>query len=115
MAKKKAAEKVEVMVERVLDNQHILAHVRANKSPKPGGKLLLENELQAEVLGRQERLFEIRFLDKQPVFELLDQYGHIPLPPYIERDDREDDRERYQTVFAKKAGAVAAPTAGTSL
>jgi len=109
---KESGGKVEVMVERVLDDHRILAHVRANKSPKAGGRLLLEGALQAEVLGREDRLFEIRFLHKRTVFELLEQYGHIPLPPYIEREDTEADKERYQTVFAKKLGAVAAPTAG---
>jgi len=110
--KKASGGKVEVMVERVLDDHHILAHIRSNKSPKAGTQLYLENHLNVEVIGRQGRLFEIRFLHKRTVFELLDEYGHIPLPPYIEREDTEDDRERYQTVFAKKAGAVAAPTAG---
>jgi S-adenosylmethionine:tRNA ribosyltransferase-isomerase len=104
--------KVEVMVERVIDEHTIVAHVKANKSPKAGGKLLLEGHIEAEVIGRQERLFEIKFLGDESVLELLEQYGHIPLPPYIERQDTEDDRERYQTVFAKKEGAVAAPTAG---
>ena len=109
---KESGGKIEVMVERVLDDHRILAHVRSNKSPKVGGRLLLENELKAEVLGREDRLFEIYFHHKRTVFELLEQYGHIPLPPYIERDDTEADKERYQTVFAKKLGAVAAPTAG---
>ncbi len=109
---KESGGKVEVMVERVLDDHRILAHVRANKSPKAGAKLLLEGSLQAEVLGREDRLFEIRFLHDETVFELLEKHGHIPLPPYIEREDTEADKERYQTVFAKKLGAVAAPTAG---
>jgi len=104
--------KVEVMVERVLDDHRILAHVRANKSPKAGSQLILENVLKAEVLGREGRLFEIEFMHQRTVFELLEQYGHIPLPPYIEREDTEADKERYQTVFAEKLGAVAAPTAG---
>jgi S-adenosylmethionine:tRNA ribosyltransferase-isomerase len=109
---KESGGKVELMVERVLDEHSVLAHVRANKSPKAGGLLLLEGSIKAEVLGRQDRLFEVRFLGDVPVLELLDKYGHIPLPPYIERQDTEDDRERYQTVFAEKLGAVAAPTAG---
>ena len=109
---KESGGKIEVMVERVLDEQCVLAHVRANKSPKAGGLLLLEGEIKAEVIGRQDRLFEIRFLGDATVLELLDKYGHIPLPPYIERQDTDDDRERYQTVFAEKLGAVAAPTAG---
>lgn len=109
---KESGGKVEVMVERVLDEHIVLAHVRANKSPKAGGLLLLEGEIKAEIIGRQDRLFEIRFLGDVTVLKLLDKHGHIPLPPYIERQDTEDDRERYQTVFAEKLGAVAAPTAG---
>ena len=109
---KESGGKVEVMVERVLDDHKILAHVRANKSPKAGGKLLLEGHINAEVTGRQDRLFEITFHNSRNVLTLLEEYGHIPLPPYIERADTEDDRERYQTVFAQKEGAVAAPTAG---
>ena len=104
--------KVEVMVERLIDEHTIVAHVKANKSPKAGGKLFLEEHINAEVTGRQGRLFEIKFAGDESVLDLLEQYGHIPLPPYIERQDTEDDRERYQTVFAKKEGAVAAPTAG---
>ena len=110
--RKESGGKVEVMIERVLDEHHVLAHVRSNKSPKAGGLLILEEALEAKVLGREDRLFEIEFLDSRNVLVLLDEYGHIPLPPYIEREDTEDDRERYQTVFAEKAGAVAAPTAG---
>lgn len=104
--------KIEVMIERILDKHRALAHVRANKSPKAGGKLLLENEINAEVIARHDTLFEIIFQGDLTVYELLEQYGHIPLPPYIERDDTEDDKERYQTVFAEEVGAVAAPTAG---
>lgn len=109
---KESGGKVEVMVERVIDDNHIVAHVRANKSPKSGGILILEEDLQAKVIGREGRLFKIEFLHRRTVLELLEQYGHIPLPPYIEREDTEDDRERYQTIFAKRSGAVAAPTAG---
>ena len=104
--------KVEVMIERVLDNNLAIAHVRANKSPKAGGKLLLENEINAEVIARYDTLFEIDFKHELTVYELLEKFGHIPLPPYIEREDTEADKERYQTVFAEKVGAVAAPTAG---
>ena len=104
--------KVEVMIERVLDNHRALAHVRANKSPKADGLLLLENEINAQVIARHDTLFEIQFLHEATVYELLESYGHIPLPPYIEREDTEDDKERYQTVFAEEVGAVAAPTAG---
>ncbi len=104
--------KVEVMLERVLDDQQIVAHIRSNKSPRAGTQLILEGKLKAEVTGRQGRLFELRFQHQRPILELLEEYGHVPLPPYIEREDSEDDRQRYQTVFAREPGAVAAPTAG---
>ncbi|WP_299870751.1 tRNA preQ1(34) S-adenosylmethionine ribosyltransferase-isomerase QueA [uncultured Cocleimonas sp.] len=109
---KKSGGKVEVLIERALDDHRALVHIRANKSPKVGGCLLLEEVINAEVLARQDALYEIKFTNEEPIFKLLDQHGHIPLPPYIEREDTEADRERYQTVFAEKAGAVAAPTAG---
>lgn len=112
LGQKESGGKVEVMIERVLDNHHALAHVRANKSPKVGGKLHLANAITAEVSGRQDSLFKITFPPEHTVYELLEEHGHIPLPPYIEREDTEDDRERYQTIFAEQVGAVAAPTAG---
>lgn len=104
--------RVEVLVERVVDERNILAHVRASKSPKTGSTLLLGENVVAEVGGRQGELFELRFTGDVPVIELLDRVGHVPLPPYIEREDTETDRQRYQTVYARQPGAVAAPTAG---
>ncbi len=104
--------RVEVLVERVVDERNILAHVRASKSPKTGSTLLLGENVVAEVGGRQGELFELRFTGDVPVIELLDRVGHVPLPPYIEREDTESDRQRYQTVYARQPGAVAAPTAG---
>lgn len=104
--------KVEVLVERVLDQHRVLAHVRASKSPKPGTALLLESGLQAKMISRQGDLFELEFKHEQSVIELLEKYGHMPLPPYITRADEHSDQQRYQTVYAKHPGAVAAPTAG---
>ncbi len=104
--------KVEVMVERVLDEHRVLAHIRASKAPKPDTRLRLENAIDAQVTGRVGDLFALTFFNVESVLALLEQYGHIPLPPYIEREDNLADRERYQTVFAQKPGAVAAPTAG---
>ena len=104
--------KVEVLIERVLDAQHVLAHVRASKAPKEGARLLLESAIEAEMIGRSGDLFHLRFISERPVLELLETHGHIPLPPYIDRPDESSDRERYQTVYAKNPGAVAAPTAG---
>jgi S-adenosylmethionine:tRNA ribosyltransferase-isomerase len=104
--------KIEVLVERLTDAHNALAHIRASKAPKPGTRLRLENAIDAEVTGRQGDLFEVRFMHTESALSLLEQYGHIPLPPYIEREDTLADRERYQTVFAQQPGAVAAPTAG---
>ncbi|UOD51557.1 tRNA preQ1(34) S-adenosylmethionine ribosyltransferase-isomerase QueA [Orrella daihaiensis] len=102
--------KVEVLVERILDSHRVLAHVRASKTPKTGSKLTLADNLEARVLGRHHDLFELEF--DQEVLGALDQYGHVPLPPYIEHADQPEDEQRYQTVYARHPGAVAAPTAG---
>jgi S-adenosylmethionine:tRNA ribosyltransferase-isomerase len=108
---KESGGKLEVLVERVVDQHNVLAHVRASKSPRPGTKIRLEGAIDAEVTGRDGSLFCIRFLGA-PVGELLEQHGHVPLPPYIQREDTELDKSRYQTVYNKVPGAVAAPTAG---
>lgn len=104
--------KVEVLVERVVDKHTVLAHVRANKSPKVGNELILEETATAVMQGRQGELFELKFEGEEGVLDILDRIGHMPLPPYIDRPDNEKDRNRYQTVYGKKPGAVAAPTAG---
>ncbi|MBL1378668.1 tRNA preQ1(34) S-adenosylmethionine ribosyltransferase-isomerase QueA [Zobellella iuensis] len=104
--------KLEVLVERVLDDKRVLAHVRASKSPKPGSALLLEPDVSATMLARHDALFEIEFNDPRTVLEILEAVGHMPLPPYIDRPDTDADKERYQTVYNEKPGAVAAPTAG---
>lgn len=104
--------KVEALVERVLPDHEVLAHLRASKSPKAGSWVRFADGFDAEVLGRggpDEGMFRLRF--PSDPFELLQQYGHVPLPPYITHDDSAEDERRYQTVFADKPGAVAAPTA----
>jgi S-adenosylmethionine:tRNA ribosyltransferase-isomerase len=107
---------VEALVERVLDDgrgtHEVLAHLRASKSPRPGGRLRFAGAFDAEVLGRAgpgDALYRLRF--PADPFELLARHGHVPLPPYITHDDSSEDERRYQTVFAKNPGAVAAPTA----
>lgn len=110
--RKETGGKVEVLVERITATHELLAHVKASKAPKAGARLLLEEHITAEVLGRQDDLFQLRFLHDESALELLEAHGHIPLPPYIERPDADADRERYQTVYARHPGAVAAPTAG---
>ncbi len=112
--RKASGGKIEVLVERVLDEKTILAHVRASKSPKEGTLLFLgeQDEFQAKMIARHDALFEIQFLCEGSVLEILDKVGHMPLPPYIDRPDEETDKARYQTVYNKIPGAVAAPTAG---
>jgi S-adenosylmethionine:tRNA ribosyltransferase-isomerase len=103
---------VEALVERVLPGQEVWAHLRASKSPKAGSLVRFADAFDAEVLGRagpEDSLFHLRF--PAPPLELLERHGHVPLPPYIEHDDTADDAQRYQTVFAARPGAVAAPTA----
>jgi len=109
--RKASGGKVEVMVERVLDDHQLLAHVRASKAPKPGGVLLLEDAIECTMLERRQDLFLLQ-QQQGRWLELLERYGHVPLPPYIQRADAAADRQRYQTVYARSPGAVAAPTAG---
>lgn len=104
--------RIEALIERVLDNHTALAHIRSSKSPKPGMGLVFEGGIRAVMVGREGELFCLRFEGGQTVYELLEQNGHLPLPPYIERAADADDDSRYQTVYAKYQGAVAAPTAG---
>lgn len=101
---------VEVLVERVLDAHRALAQVRASKTPKPGRMLILGDGVRAEVLGRREEFFELRF--EGDVLDTLLRHGEVPLPPYIAHPAAAEDEGRYQTVYAREPGAVAAPTAG---
>jgi len=103
--------RVEILVERLLNKHECLAQVRASKSPKPGGKLVLEDGTELQVLMRQDEFFHLRSVQAN-LMDILQNQGHMPLPPYITREDNETDRHRYQTVFAETPGAVAAPTAG---
>lgn len=109
--RKESGGKLEVLVERVLEKNRILAHVRSSKSPKPDTRIYLaDDQIEATVTGRKGAMFLIDF--DEPVLPQLKEFGHMPLPPYIDREDGGADRLRYQTVFAEKDGAVAAPTAG---
>jgi len=109
---KSSGGKIEVLVERILDERHLLAQIRSSKSPRPGGQLILEDRIRCTMLRREDDLFVLYQDSARTWLELLEQYGHVPLPPYIDRDDEAEDRQRYQTVYAEHAGAVAAPTAG---
>ncbi|HLP96854.1 MAG TPA: tRNA preQ1(34) S-adenosylmethionine ribosyltransferase-isomerase QueA [Sideroxyarcus sp.] len=110
--KKETGGQIEVMVERVLDGREVLAQVRASKTPKPGSQFSLADAVQVTVLGRAGEFFHLRFEGDEPVEAVLERYGKLPLPPYITHAAGAEDDERYQTVFAREQGAVAAPTAG---
>lgn len=110
--KKDSSGNVEVLIERVINPQVAYAHVRASRSPKVGSRMRLSDAFDVEVTARHDDLFELHFLSDISVFDLLEQHGALPLPPYITHTATDDDEERYQTVFSKNLGAVAAPTAG---
>lgn len=114
---KSSGGKVEILIERMTGTHTALAHCRASRAPKPGAEIALAQDWESAasddiltVTGRRDALFEIR--SSEPLTDLLSRYGHMPLPPYIDRADEQADQERYQTVYAAKEGAVAAPTAG---
>lgn len=109
--RKETGGRVEILLERIQSEELAWGHLRASKAPKPGTPISLQAGYRCTVEGRREDLFLLRF-DGAPLSEILEAIGHIPLPPYIDRPDTDADRERYQTVYAKKPGAVAAPTAG---
>jgi S-adenosylmethionine:tRNA ribosyltransferase-isomerase len=110
--KKESGGNIEVLVERILDEHEVWAQVRASKSPQAGGRLLLADCLAVTVLGRVGEFYHLRFAGEESVGSLLEKYGQLPLPPYITHAAEAEDDERYQTVFARQHGAVAAPTAG---
>ncbi len=112
LGRKDSGGRVELLVERVLDAHTALAQVRASRPLREGATIRLAGDVSARVLDREGMFYRLRFSSPQSVSELLQRIGRVPLPPYIERADEELDRQRYQTVFARRNGAVAAPTAG---
>ena len=110
--RKESGGRIEILIERVLDTQTALVHMRASKSPKAGARLFLDGGHECCVIERRDALFVLRFNPSATVMEVLEAEGHMPLPPYISRADSSSDLERYQTVFSVNPGAVAAPTAG---
>ena len=110
IGQKSSGGKVEVLVERITEDNQALAHVRASKSPTPGAQLTLAETISVKVLGRSDDLFVLQF--DRPVLDALAEHGAVPLPPYITHQPDASDTERYQTVYAREPGAVAAPTAG---
>jgi len=102
----------EILLERVTGAHEARAQLRVSKKPAPGSHIQLEDGTRVRVLGREDEFFVLRFETDEPLEKLLLRVGHMPLPPYIERGDSAEDAERYQTVYAREPGAVAAPTAG---
>ena len=109
---KESGGNVEILVERVLDTHRVLAHTRASKAPRPTSIVTLQDGTRLKMVARHDALFEWQFETEETALSVLDRIGHMPLPPYIDREDALSDRERYQTVYGQKQGAVAAPTAG---
>ena len=112
LGRKASGGRVEVLVERVLDHARVLAQIGASKSSRAGSRLLLDGGVEAEVIGRAGEFYELAFQACDDVFALLERAGNLPLPPYIAHAPAAADDARYQTVYAKNPGAVAAPTAG---
>jgi S-adenosylmethionine:tRNA ribosyltransferase-isomerase len=117
--RKESGGRIEILVERLLDTHRVRAHIRASKAPKPGSTIYLTHTEvddvvagQVTVLGKHNNLYDVQFDDAGGALAVMNAIGHMPLPPYIDRADTESDRERYQTVYARREGAVAAPTAG---
>ena len=112
LGRKATGGQVEVLIERVLDRHRALAQVRASKPPKAGTELSLSGDVHATVKARHDNFYELEFGGTHSVFDLLEHHGKLPLPPYITHAPQMEDELRYQTVYAKHPGAVAAPTAG---
>jgi len=110
-AQKESGGKVEILIERLTSDQEALAMIKASRAPKVGSFIILENNQRVQIADKSSG-FYILIFETDSILDMLDEIGHVPLPPYIERNDEEDDIGRYQTVYAKNNGAVAAPTAG---
>ncbi|HEY9322603.1 MAG TPA: tRNA preQ1(34) S-adenosylmethionine ribosyltransferase-isomerase QueA [Candidatus Methylopumilus sp.] len=110
--KKITGGKVEIMIERILDDHHALAHLKTSKKIFDGTIFEINKDVSVKVLRKEKDLFYIEFISNVSIYDTLEKYGHIPLPSYIERNADKSDENRYQTIYAKESGAVAAPTAG---
>ena len=109
--KKLSGGKVELLIERILDNTNATALIKTSKTIKNGMEIIIDDEVFFKIISRKNNLFHVQ-LNKGSFNEILQSYGHTPLPPYIQREDKEQDIVRYQTIYARNEGAVAAPTAG---
>ena len=120
-AKKESGGSVEIVIERITSDYQAMAHLRASRSPKVGSKIFIhthskDDDIIIEITNKDGSLFSLKFSKSKRVIDILNEYGKIPLPPYIKRDEPSSqhsvDKKRYQTIYAKHSGAVAAPTAG---
>ena len=111
-ASKESGGKVEILAERIQSDHQVKVQLKSNRTPQPGSKIIINDDIYAEVCDRDDEFFILDFHSDLTALEIFERFGHVPLPPYIERSDKADDFDRYQTVFADKTGAVAAPTAG---
>ena len=110
--KKITGGKAEIMIERIVNNSHALAHLKTSKKILNGTIFEINKDVSVQVIKKEDDLFYIEFNSNLSAYDILEKYGHIPLPPYIERSANPSDEKRYQTIYAKESGAVAAPTAG---
>ena len=104
--------KVEILAERIMEHGIVKAQLKSNRTPKIGSEITIGEQVRVRVNAREKEFFLLQFHEPHNPMQIFERYGHVPLPPYIERADQKSDKERYQTVFAKQVGAVAAPTAG---
>jgi len=111
-AYKESGGKVEIFAERLLEDNLIKVQLKSNRTPKVGSMLQIDEQISAQVCARDGEFFTLKFNVDLPVLEIFERHGHVPLPPYIQRSDQQEDISRYQTVYAENIGAVAAPTAG---
>lgn len=111
-AHKTTGGRVEIMIERLLDERTLLAQLRASKANRAGMRLMIDNDIEFEIMERRDDFYVLRLHAGEALTTVLERHGHMPLPPYIQRADDKNDRYRYQTVYAREPGAVAAPTAG---
>ena len=111
-ANKQSGGKIEILAERILDNRCIKVQIKSNRAPKVDSVIFIADDVSAKVLAREGQFFIIQIQQDVNVIDVFESHGHVPLPPYIAREDTQADSQRYQTVYADKVGAVAAPTAG---
>ncbi len=109
---KESGGKVEILAERIMQDGVVKAQLKSNRSPKVGSEITIGEQVRVTIDAREKEFFLLRFCEPHTPMQVFERFGHVPLPPYIERADQKSDVERYQTVFAKQVGAVAAPTAG---